>query len=198
MMQQATRARVLVITGLPGTGKSTVATPLAARLQWPLLAKDAVKQPLLTALGAHAAPPASRAMSDASFAALFAFAGALLEAGNAGLVLEGNFRAGEHEAPLMAALRRLPATTEVHVGQLLCRVEAALRRDYVRARAAAAAPGSVHAGVAAQLGEHAGEGAVPTDRFLDVPGPKRVLNVTSSSDALAKLDEMEAWVAACM
>jgi predicted kinase len=45
------RRWVAIVNGPPGSGKSTLAAPLALRLGVPLLAKDAVKETLLDALG---------------------------------------------------------------------------------------------------------------------------------------------------
>lgn len=41
----------MVVTGLPGSGKTTLAAPLAAALDLPLLAKDAIKEILADELG---------------------------------------------------------------------------------------------------------------------------------------------------
>ena len=95
----------MLISGLPGTGKSTLARLLAQRYALPLICKDTIKEPLFDVIGA-ADRAASRRLSDASFAAMFALARDCLRAGS-DLILEGNFRPGEHEAALIAAL---PAT----------------------------------------------------------------------------------------
>lgn len=42
---------VIVVSGAPGTGKSTIAAALAADLRWPVLALDAIKETLADVLG---------------------------------------------------------------------------------------------------------------------------------------------------
>jgi len=42
---------VIVVSGAPGTGKSTIATALAAELRWPLLSLDMIKEALADVLG---------------------------------------------------------------------------------------------------------------------------------------------------
>jgi predicted kinase len=42
---------LIVVSGAPGTGKSTVAAATAADLRWPLLALDTVKEALADVLG---------------------------------------------------------------------------------------------------------------------------------------------------
>jgi hypothetical protein len=96
------QARLILISGLPGTGKSTLARVLAQRYALPLICKDTIKEPLFDLIGA-VDRAASRRLSDASFAAMFALARDCLRAGS-DLILEGNFRPGEHEAALIAAL----------------------------------------------------------------------------------------------
>jgi predicted kinase len=54
--------------------------------------------------------PASRRLSDASFAVMFAVARDCLHAGT-DVILEGNFRSGEHEAALSASISDANAST---------------------------------------------------------------------------------------
>ena len=64
------------IVGLPGAGKTTLARPLAAHLDRPLLAKDTIKEALFDALGTGDRAW-SRRLGAASFEVLYAVAGAL-------------------------------------------------------------------------------------------------------------------------
>lgn len=58
---------LILVTGLPGTGKSTLARVLARHFAVPLIGKDAIKEPLFDVIGALDRHD-SRRLSDASFA----------------------------------------------------------------------------------------------------------------------------------
>jgi predicted kinase len=153
---------VFLVTGLPATGKTTLARALARALQAPLLSKDAIKEPLLDALGA-ADRAASRLLSDVSFAVLFALADEQLALTGA-VVLEGNFRPGEHERAMHGLLgRHLPMSCT----QVLCRAPEALRQQRLQARSA---QGMRHAGHrdAAWVAQSDRSG----DAFLELAGPQ--------------------------
>jgi predicted kinase len=123
----------VVVSGPPGSGKTTLAAPLARGLGLPLLAKDTIKEALMDSLDAGTIER-SNALGRASFAVLFALARDLLD-GGCGLVLEANFSRGRSEAdlaPLVAAGRAVV----VH-----CQAPAEVLHARYRDRAAERHPG---------------------------------------------------------
>ena len=82
---------VLIVTGPPASGKTTVGRQLAAALSLPYLSKDLFKETLFDSLGWHDRAW-SRRLGEASLALLFGSAAALLEAGQS-VALESNFYA---------------------------------------------------------------------------------------------------------
>ncbi len=80
--------RVVLVSGAPGSGKTTLAVPLAAALGFALLRKDRIKETLHDALGA---PPSDLAWSNRLGAAAMELLWALAADAPA-VVLEANFR----------------------------------------------------------------------------------------------------------
>jgi predicted kinase len=116
--------RLIVVTGAPGAGKTTVAQALARELRMPLLAKDDVKEALFDGLGTGDRAW-SRRLGSATYDVLFAVARRLLESG-VDCILESNFT---NAAPL----RALPAR---RVTQVFCSAppDVALERYATRTR----------------------------------------------------------------
>jgi predicted kinase len=178
-------SRVILITGLPATGKTTLARTLAARYRLPLVAKDLIKEPLLDVLGAADAAQ-SRRLSDASFAILFAVARELHAAGT-DMLLEGNFRPGEHEQVLRASV---PVWThgqpQARFAQVLCRVDEVERVSRLSRRRDDPERHAGHRDGDLALGAPAAGG----DAFLDLPSAQFVYDGANDGNVLTALD---AW-----
>jgi predicted kinase len=159
--------RLIIITGLPGTGKTTLALRLAQRHALPLIRKDTIKEPLMDVLGSSVP---SRVLSNISFAVMFSMAQELLALGDS-LILEGNFRSGEHEAQLLAALPVIRPT----IVQVLCSANENERRSRLLQRAGDPARHAGHRD-AGQL-----EPAAACDSFLELPGERLAYRVGSAS-----------------
>lgn len=97
------RPPLVIVSGPPASGKTTLAVPLACRLGLPLLAKDTIKEAVMDALGCDSVDR-SRELGKAAFEVLFALAETQLEVGT-GAVVEANF----HPDASVAGLSRLVA-----------------------------------------------------------------------------------------
>ncbi len=87
LMNSDSARRVVLVTGAPGAGKTSVAEPLAAALGFALLSKDPIKEALFDALDGCAGDLAqSRKFSDAAIAVMLALAAQCPQ-----VVLEANF-----------------------------------------------------------------------------------------------------------
>jgi len=160
--------RLILITGMPGTGKTTLGRQIARRQRIALICKDHIKEPLLDVSAGAAVsklvPDASRSreVSNMAFAVMFSLSRELLACGNS-LILEGNFRAGEHEAALPA--------DGPNIIQILCRAHEDERRARLLNRAQHAGHHFVH-----QL-----ERVAACDAFLELPGERHLYRVDSGA-----------------
>jgi predicted kinase len=91
----------VVVSGLPGSGKTTLAVPLAKELGLPLIAKDTIKESLFEALGTGDLEW-SQKLGRASHVVMYAVAA---QSGSA--VLESHFWRGVSEKELKAIGTRL-------------------------------------------------------------------------------------------
>ena len=80
---------LLVVTGMPSSGKTTVAEGLAGRLGLPLIAKDEIKESLYESLGAEDVSASAR-LGTAAYALIFGLSRTML-ASAVSLIVEANF-----------------------------------------------------------------------------------------------------------
>jgi predicted kinase len=78
--------RFVLVAGPPGTGKTTLAGPLAMALGLPLIAKDPIKEALMEALGSPRGVEESRRLGAAAVTAMLVVAST-----SCGAVLESTF-----------------------------------------------------------------------------------------------------------
>jgi len=107
-------ARLVIVCGAPGTGKTTLARDLARSLGYVLLAKDDLKEALADRLGAGDRAR-SRELGQMAYGQMQSRARELLAAGR-GVVLEANF----HRARSEHWLRELAAPTDARVIECVC------------------------------------------------------------------------------
>ncbi len=103
MKQAVDSSRVLIITGLPCSGKTTLGQWLAPALKWPLISKDDIKVCLFDCLG-WSDRAWSTKLSQASQALIFLFLEKELQAGRS-VIVESNFNAAWHAASFVKLQR---------------------------------------------------------------------------------------------
>lgn len=89
---------LVIVSGAPGSGKTTLARQLGETLMLPVITKDGFKEVLYDTLGAGDAAWSAR-LGEASFTLLFTTAERLLAAGT-GVMIEANFYPGVSEERL--------------------------------------------------------------------------------------------------
>lgn len=86
---------LVVVTGMPAAGKTTLADALSSRLGLPLIVRDRIKERLYETLGTGDVGWSGQ-LGGAAFALLFDFASLLLVAGQS-VIVEANFFRGSAE-----------------------------------------------------------------------------------------------------
>lgn len=103
MSDDPTRAPLVLITGAPGSGKTTLAGLLQRELGYPLLQRDALKEVLLNGIGATDRGESQR-LGAVSWSLLYALLDQI--AGRVPVIVESNFSRGRDEPRLTRFLDR--------------------------------------------------------------------------------------------
>jgi predicted kinase len=178
-----THPAVIVLSGPPATGKSTLARALAARLTMPILSRDTIKEALFDTLGWEDRKK-SKQLGAAAATVLFSQLDAILRAG-ASCLTESNFRRTHSSGDF----RRLVATIGARIIQVQCVADGEVLLDRFTARSTSV---ERHPG-------HCDETNLPEFRSdllagryepLDVPGD--VLTVDTTDLDAVSVDELAA------
>ncbi|MBM3127820.1 MAG: ATP-binding protein [Chloroflexi bacterium] len=171
---------LILVTGAPGAGKTTLARRIAQEFRIPLIAKDDIKESLFDSLG-WKDRAWSQQLGRATMRLLFYFVGAQLAAG-CSCIVESNFRA-EWATPEFRALRARHDFASLQV-VLKCERDALAQRFHARSNSTARHPGHVDA----LVGDQAIAEMLERDyRALEIGG--RVIEMDTTN--FAKVDYAE-------
>ena len=122
---------LVIVTGAPCTGKTTLVMRLAADFQLPFIYKDGIKEILFDRLG-WKDKQWSKLLSLASFDLLYYFVESLLKSGKS-LIVEANFKTQVDTEKFLT----LKSQSEFVPFQILCRAEPEILLERFRSRASA-------------------------------------------------------------
>ena len=129
-MSGTARPLLVIVSGAPGAGKTTLGRTIATRLCLPFLSKDALKEAIGDELGAPGDVPASQRLGLAAYRILYDVAGRILASGG-GTVVESNFRRGVSE-PDLRPIVELADARLVHCSAAAATVQARYAERYAR------------------------------------------------------------------
>lgn len=188
-MSNADRPALVVVTGLPGTGKTTIAEALGDRRSIPVIRKDAFKEILFDRLG-WSDEDWSELLDEACYDMMWALGETELKAGRT-IILESDFEPPVHAARIADLGQQHDALLiEVH-----CRTDRPVLVERFKERVKS---GERHPGHAEQSDEVMAEEAIP--KLLHEPEPwlgvteLRLAVDTTDLDAV-DFDEISEWLA---
>lgn len=178
---------LVIVNGLPATGKTTLSEQLARALALPLFSKDMFKEILFDTLG-WGERDWSRRLGVASIALLVRVAEAELRVGR-GCIVECNFDPALGAAQLRELQRRHPFTP----AQVLCVTNPAVRRERQRQRAQGAErhPGHLEAVLLAEV-----DAAPPVGRLEPLAIGGALFEVDTTDPAAIDIDGLVAQLRA--
>ncbi len=132
------KATVIIITGAPATGKTTLGRQLTADLELPFVYKDGIKENLGDSLGTNDRDW-SRQLGRATYALLEHFAETLLRA-NQSFILESNF----HKEMALPMFQRLQQEYGFDAFQIWCQTETAVLQQRFQARTVSGTRHAIH------------------------------------------------------
>jgi predicted kinase len=121
---------LVIVSGAPGVGKTTLGRSIAAALGLCFLSKDELKEAIGDELGPPADVAASQRLGLAAYRILYDITARIIESG-AGLVVESNFRRGQSEPELRTILERADARL-VHCSAAAATIQARYAERYAR------------------------------------------------------------------
>jgi predicted kinase len=172
--------RLIIVTGRPASGKTTLARWLAQELHIPVVSKDSIREVLFERLGWRDRPWA-QLLGQASIDLMFHFAEIQLEAGRS-LILDNAF----DPALSVPRFRALLARYHAEIIQIICNADAETLFERFKARAASGDrhPGHGDEDVFEQLRSYLAQDRSP---ILDIDGAVVEVDTTD----LARVDYQE-------
>ena len=129
--------KLIILTGRPASGKSTIGKQLSRDLRLPIISKDGIREVLLDRLGSKDRPW-SQLLGAAAIDLMFYFARAELDAGNS-IILDNAF----HPILVSSRFQALKACCDAESIQVVCNSDSETLFQRFKARAES---GNRHAG----------------------------------------------------